>query len=71
MATIYIDDHTEKKTKHNDIKCCICGHYINKIHYGGFVRGSYTDFINKCTGECTITMCGECLSKIMYYLEND
>lgn len=62
------DENVMTKTK--QIKCCMCGTWIERFHYGGYINGEYIDFNNKYSGTCKITLCNECMAKLMYHLEN-
>ena len=60
-----------ERTKDTNIQCCLCGHWIHDIHYGGFFEGKYVDFINKSYGNINLTICCECMTKVMEYCKDE
>lgn len=65
-----IDVDDNRQTKNKSIKCCICGTWIERILYGGYIKGEYIDYNNKHSGQCNITLCTECMAKLMQHLES-
>jgi hypothetical protein len=61
----------EKRTPDRNIRCCICGHWITKLEYGGVLNGTFVDFIEKNVGNLVITMCHECIQKVIEYSGDD
>lgn len=57
-----------KPTPERSIRCCICGHWITRMEYGGVINGSYIDFTNKTCGTMVLTMCSECTEKVLTYM---
>lgn len=54
-------------TKHKNIRCCMCGFWITKYEFGGFIQGKAVDFVNKDMFEISVTFCHECMIKLMEY----
>ncbi len=61
----------EKRTADRSLKCCVCGHWITRMEYGGMITGKYIDYIDKSCGDVTLTLCSECMEKVMTYVGDD
>ena len=60
-----------EKTSETNIRCCVCGHWIHQLYYGGFIEGKYVDFNTKSFGNINVTLCCECMSKIMEFCSDE
>ena len=64
-------EERQERDKNHDILCCVCGYWITRYEYGGYFKGTYVDYTQKTSGECTITVCNECMRKMLQYLETE